>query len=294
MMFAEKLKNARKKAGISQEVLAEKLGVSRQAVTKWETDKGLPDIENIIMISNLFGVSVDELLSSEKESSVCRGYLYESRTEYDIDGQKKFDIKLGGVSALKVFGTDGEKVIVHLASNEISTLKEDFKVKIDDIKERIDIDVNRRNGMTEALAKEKLVIELFLPNKYLKQVDRMCNCAEICVSNIQVEKLELNGKNVNCTLESVEGEVEIDCNLDMTVSLKDFKGVLAVNQISATSRLYVAEDFSFKMVVKGVKTTASYNKDGLETEDFSDSEAENIIEFNGINSELAIFRERAR
>ena len=66
MTFAEKLKSIRKQAGMSQEKLAEKLGVSRQAVTKWETDAGIPDIENIMAISALFDLSIDELLSNEK------------------------------------------------------------------------------------------------------------------------------------------------------------------------------------------------------------------------------------
>ncbi len=66
MTFAEKLKTIRKQAGMSQERLAEKLGVSRQAVTKWETDTGIPDIENMMAISALFDISVDELLSNEK------------------------------------------------------------------------------------------------------------------------------------------------------------------------------------------------------------------------------------
>ena len=61
MTFAEKLKSIRKQAGMSQEQLAEKLGVSRQAVTKWETDAGIPDIENIMAISALFDISIDEL-----------------------------------------------------------------------------------------------------------------------------------------------------------------------------------------------------------------------------------------
>ena len=50
MTFAEKLKSLRKQASMSQEQLAEKLGVSRQAVTKWETDTGIPDIENIKLV----------------------------------------------------------------------------------------------------------------------------------------------------------------------------------------------------------------------------------------------------
>ncbi len=66
MTFAEKLKSIRKQAGMSQEQLAEKLGVSRQAVTKCETDSGIPDIENMMAISVLFDISIDELLSNEK------------------------------------------------------------------------------------------------------------------------------------------------------------------------------------------------------------------------------------
>lgn len=63
MTFAENVKMLRKQAGMSQEQLAEKLGVSRQAVTKWETGAGIPDIENIMAISALFDISIDDLLS---------------------------------------------------------------------------------------------------------------------------------------------------------------------------------------------------------------------------------------
>ena len=53
MNFSEKLKSKRKEFKMSQEQLAEKIGVSRQAITKWETDDGLPDIENILSIASL-------------------------------------------------------------------------------------------------------------------------------------------------------------------------------------------------------------------------------------------------
>lgn len=62
MTFGEKLKQARKNAGYSQEELAEKLAVSRSAVAKWETDKGMPDISNIKMIAQLLNISIDYLL----------------------------------------------------------------------------------------------------------------------------------------------------------------------------------------------------------------------------------------
>lgn len=80
MTFSEKLKEARKNAGLSQEQLAEKLCVSRQAVTKWETGKGMPDIENIKAVSGLLNVSIDYLLSDESEAA-----LGEIREKIDLE-----------------------------------------------------------------------------------------------------------------------------------------------------------------------------------------------------------------
>lgn len=64
MTFGEKLRSARKGANFTQEQLAEKLLVSRQAITKWEADRGMPDIENLKQISVLLGVSIDYLLDN--------------------------------------------------------------------------------------------------------------------------------------------------------------------------------------------------------------------------------------
>lgn len=67
MIFGEKLKTERKNRGWSQEELAEKLFVSRQAVSKWENGQNYPSIEVIMKVSDLFGVSIDELLRSDEE-----------------------------------------------------------------------------------------------------------------------------------------------------------------------------------------------------------------------------------
>ena len=67
MILADKIINLRKKAGMSQEELAYQLGVSRQAVSKWEGAQSIPDINKIIDMSTLFGVSTDYLLKDEIE-----------------------------------------------------------------------------------------------------------------------------------------------------------------------------------------------------------------------------------
>jgi len=67
MIFGEKLKTERSKKGWSQEELAAKLYVSRQSVSKWENGQNYPGIEIIIKISDLFEVTIDELLRSDEE-----------------------------------------------------------------------------------------------------------------------------------------------------------------------------------------------------------------------------------
>lgn len=70
MTFGEKLKEARKAAGLSQEQFAEKMCVSRSAIAKWESDKGMPDVNNLKAMSQLLGVSVDYLLADEEKLSL--------------------------------------------------------------------------------------------------------------------------------------------------------------------------------------------------------------------------------
>lgn len=66
MVFSEKLQILRKNKGLTQEELAEKLGVSRQAVAKWESSLVYPDIYNLIQISNLMNVSLDYLVKEQE------------------------------------------------------------------------------------------------------------------------------------------------------------------------------------------------------------------------------------
>ena len=65
MNFNNKIYELRKEKNISQEKLAEKLNVSRQAVAKWENGESFPDIDNLIMISNLFNISIDRLVKND-------------------------------------------------------------------------------------------------------------------------------------------------------------------------------------------------------------------------------------
>lgn len=67
IIFGEKLKKERELRNWSQKYLAEQIHVSRQSVSKWETGKNYPSIEIIINLSDLFGISIDEMLKSDED-----------------------------------------------------------------------------------------------------------------------------------------------------------------------------------------------------------------------------------
>ena len=290
MKFADKLRELRKQENMSQEALAAKLGVSRQAVTKWETDKGLPDISNFMELSALFGVTVEELLSGEETVAVRQEPVFESRTEYDLTGDKRIDMRLGGARHVLLKGSDDEKMLVRLLSRSIETVQQDFKVRIEDEKRRIDVSVNRMNHMTEIAAKDGLDIEVTLPNRCLNHLEMQANCSELRVANIVCEKLEFSGRTERMNIEKLDAVFEVDCNLDMDISCCGLNGALELNQISATSVLRVPDDFAFRTVVKGIGNSISYGNGEVVTEDFSNPDAESCIELNGMKSELKILR----
>ena len=71
MEFHEKLQELRKSKGFTQEELAESLYVSRTAISKWESGRGYPSIDSLKEISKFFGITIDELLSTEKLLSIA-------------------------------------------------------------------------------------------------------------------------------------------------------------------------------------------------------------------------------
>lgn len=69
MNIADRIQNLRKQKGISQEELADKVGVSRQAVSKWESEQSVPDLDKVIILSEYFGVTTDYLLKGIETKS---------------------------------------------------------------------------------------------------------------------------------------------------------------------------------------------------------------------------------
>ena len=287
-MISMRIRELRKQAKLSQEMMAEKIGVSRQAITKWETGLGVPDIENLVAIADLFKLSLDELMGRDIEhETLAKDYLYESVTEYDIDGKKDFDISFMGANKLKLYAYEGEKVKVILLSDTISDIQNELKTKIDDIKWKIDIDIKRVGNLSETVAKNELTIKILIPQLYMGEVDLNGNTNILELKNLELDNVEFSGKAKEIALENIKSHIEIDTNEDAKLYVKNVEGSLDINQLSATSKLYIASTDEFGFVTKGVLNKVLCKQDTLNIKEVSE-EPKLVIELNGIKSELSI------
>ena len=287
-MISMRIRELRKQAKLSQEMMAEKIGVSRQAITKWETGLGVPDIENLGAIADLFKLSLDELMGRDIEhETLAKDYLYESVTEYDIDGKKDFDISFMGANKLKLYAYEGEKVKVILLSDTISDIQNELKTKIDDIKWKIDIDIKRVGNLSETVAKNELTIKILIPQLYMGEVELNGNTNILELKNLELDNIEFSGKSKEIALENIKSHIEIDTNEDAKLYVKNVEGAIDINQLSATSKLYIASTDEFGFVTKGVLNKVLCKQDMLNIKEVSE-EPKLVIELNGIKSELSI------
>ena len=89
MELSEKIQKLRKDMGLTQEQLAERLYVSRTAVSKWETGRGTPSMESLQMIAKLFGITIDELLRAEEVIAAAK--------EENKENMNRFAFRMDGI-----------------------------------------------------------------------------------------------------------------------------------------------------------------------------------------------------
>ena len=282
MKLSEKIKALRKGAGLSQEEFGARLNVSRQAITKWESGEGLPDIGNLLALSHMFNVSVDDLLSEEKSLAQKR-FLYESRITSDIDSIRDFDINLGSAAEVAVNGNEGEKMEVVCSSNDIADLSGLIKIKVDDGGRNADVDIKLKDGITETLCREALHIDVSLPQRYVHKVEVSARTGKFALGHLSYDNFEFGGKAEEVTLTGIAGNTELDINSDVVIKADSFSGQVSLNQIGAVSTMHLPAGKCVATRTRGIRTRIICARQELIS-----PESKDLIELNGIKSELTL------
>lgn len=120
MSFADNLQYLRKKNKITQEELADELGVSRQSVSKWETGEAYPETEKLILLSDKFGVTLDELIRGEPESADEEPVQEDNAPAREDKENEEEDDDEPEEEGQKEIGDDGEKGRRELIGRKLS------------------------------------------------------------------------------------------------------------------------------------------------------------------------------
>ena len=288
MNFSEKLKEIRKNEGLSQEQLAEKIGVSRQAITKWETGKGLPDVENMVIIAEIFKTTLDELLRDSAIKQEAEKPVFISETIYDIDCEKHFDISIGNASAMTLSSGTDEKLHIKLSSATLENLDTMFKVKLDEKKNRLDVNCLNKNKLSRYEAEDSLEIEIILPDKYSDHCEIEASVKLLVVKDLHLRRLEYDGNAEQVLISNSSGSLEFTAKTDYDITVDKITGRLDINQWKAKAIVHIPEENMVHVINKGRKCDVYYvrNDHVTEYENFADDQ--NELSISGISSELIV------
>ena len=232
MSVGKKIKELRKAAGYSQEELAEKLCVSRQAVTKWETDAGLPDIINLQAVSTLFCVSVDMLLGQDNpapaapQSASCE-------TAVAAVYQKHFEIHAGAAARVIVRGTKIAEFAVRVSSVSGKDITGLVGVSLDGTgrAQTPDVVIKRRRSFSAAQAREDLVLTVSLPVDYIKQIELEADAGELILQSLICEQFEYDGKLKSANIENLDGIFILNANCAVQLAFQPLPRRVEINQL---------------------------------------------------------------
>ncbi len=291
-MLNERIRNLRKQNNLTQEQLAEKMNVSRQAITKWESGAGQPDIGNLKTLAQVFDISYDELL--------CDGEIVErdnvSRTEFDVFGENNFEIHWDCVKALDITTGDFEKIAVEIRTDLPDKAYHLAKVHLENGRGK-DIAVIRirqdkkyqcsdsGKPLSKQEAKKHLTVNVMLPQSVADHIELQGDVEALSVHDIiQPKHIEFDGKVHIVAIRSAKGHFELTSGENMEITYDGSMEQLDVNQLGAISNLYLTKDARVNVYQKGRSCAIIF--DGYENV----SDAENQVELNGRKTELTVRR----
>lgn len=284
MKLEEIVKTLRKEANLSQEELADKIGVSRQAITKWETGAGLPDVWNLKALADVFNVTVDFLLDGEIIPTDTEAVPTKKNIIlcYDVDSVKDFDIDVGCCHNLSLKPSQNGRIEIFVNAEQL------VKVKLDESKSGIDVDFVSTDDTSDMQRKSMLDIEILLPKSEINTLEISTIAEKLHVAGLTAESIELGGKFHTVELDGNSSHIEIDCPIDMNIDVYSIDGHIDINKWKSTSTvvLHTQQEIAFSKRGRTNKLTLSDKAQKIAV-DYTGNEP-NAITLNGYRSELCV------
>ena len=283
MDFSEKLRQIRRQEGLSQEQLAQKIGVSRQAITKWETGKGMPDIENVLIISEIFKMTLDELLK-EAGAPEPEAPANISETVYDIAQMTHFDIVLPGARKLTVTAGHDEKLHVQLSSDTLEDIGKLFKVRLDERKNRLDVNCDNKASVSRYEAEDGLNVKIVLPESFTEHCEIQSSVARLEITDLNLHRFEYDGDAAEIIIENSSGSFEFTGKSNYDAYVSNVSGAIDFRTWKARTLVHTS-DQGVSLINNGFRSQVNRIKNGRPVECTSDDDGL-VLSLSGHFSEL--------
>ena len=276
-MINEKIKTLRKQNNLTQEEMADKLNVSRQAITKWESGLGTPDISNMEAISKLFNISLDELISDTKaiKDNV-------SRVEYDIFNKSLFEIDLGFIKEFDLSLSDTDKVSIEIKSDLDIEAYKLIKVRLKTDKK--DLSCIKFEACKDMISNQDLLnhiyVRMTLPCAMLNELELNGNLKNFIIHDFNEEKhIEFDGKVEEAHISNMNGHLELTSGVNMDIYYDSSLDKLDLNGWNSVINLYLKNNAY--IINDGRKTKLILNG-------YENNKSDKLIELNGYKAELTL------
>ena len=225
----------------------------------------------------------------------ANGFLYASSTERNLDRPKNIDLKIGTAHELVIEKTDGDKIQVIAASNKLSFINQQVKVKFNESKRDMDIVVKHTSDLSDLASLENLFILVRIPEKFVADIELNAELENLEIRDIVFDSIEFDGKVKNVFVTNISGHIELNTNSNINLKVNGAKGKIDLNHLHAVSKISFAEGQNYYLKNAGrftrfVDSNANVIFGKREKHD-PHVATDLIIELNGWKSEAQILQE---
>ena len=211
-----------------------------------------------------------------------------SETIYDIDCEKHFDVNLGVAATVVLSSGTDNKLHIKLSSETFENLDTMFRIKLDENKNKLDVDCLNKNKLSRYEVKDSLKVEIILPEKYSDHCEIAASVKILEIKDLHLRRLEYDGDAKQVLISNSSGSLEFTGKTDYDITIDKITERLDINQWKAKTTVHISEENIVNVINKGKKCDVSYRKEGNIIEYENVAEGEGELSVSGIFSELVV------